>query len=112
MSRSVRVIWKNIQGRQHLNFNWPPIHKASAVFIAAAEWAPAANPDPYTPGPPGRPFIGEATISVTNIAPHDPEGTSSDGGVEFYLHVDWESPINVVLTITVLDDYETWTVVE
>jgi hypothetical protein len=28
------------------------------------------------------------------------------GGVEFYLHVDWDEPLNVQVTITVLDPIE------
>jgi hypothetical protein len=41
---------------------------------------------------------------VTNIGPHDPEGGS--GGVEFHLHVDFPSPLDVIVTISVLEDVE------
>jgi hypothetical protein len=30
------------------------------------------------------------------------------GGVEFHLHVDWNAPLDVIVTITVLDDVETF----
>jgi len=76
------------------NYNWTPITKRSAVIITAAEWAAGRDPFDET----GRPNLGEANVYVTNIGPHDPEG--STGGVEFFLHVDWDSPLNVQVTIT------------
>ena len=64
----------------------------------AAEWH--AGDDPFDAT--GRPNLGEANVYVTNIGAHDPEG-GPIGGVEFYLHVDWDSPLHVQVTITVLD---------
>jgi hypothetical protein len=69
--------------------------------ITAAEWAFAGGIFGLTDG---RPNLGEANVYVTNIGPHDPEGGS--GGVEFHLHVDFPSPLNVIVTISVLDDVE------
>jgi len=100
MSQSIRVIYRNQQGRQRKNFNWPPITKRSAVIVTAAEWK--AGRDPYDST--GRPHLGDADVYVTNIGPHDPEGES--GGVEFCLHVDYHDPLHVQVTITVLDDVE------
>lgn len=45
---------------------------------------------------------------LTNVGPHDPEG--GDGGVEFCLQVDWESPLDVIVTISVLEDIEAFVV--
>lgn len=104
MSQSFRLIYRNQQGRNRHNFNWGPITKRSAVIITAAEWR--AGSDPYDAT--GRPLLGEANISVTNIGPHDPEGGT--GGVEFYLHVDWDSPLHVQVTITVLGEVERYQV--
>src|SRR5215213_5049310 len=101
MARSIRVLYRGVQGRVRRNFNWPPITKSSAVVITAAEWAPAGGIFGLTVG---RPNLGEASVYVTNIGPHDPEGGS--GGVEFHLHVDWTSPLDVIVTISVLDDVE------
>lgn len=42
---------------------------------------------------------------MTNVGPHYPEG-----GVEFHLHVDWNSPLDVIVTISVLDDIVNFTV--
>lgn len=103
MARSVRVFYSGIKGRVRKNFNWSPINRKSAVLITAAEfhW-------PSTPGFGGlegiRPHLGSANIWVTNVGVHGPEGGS--GGVEFHLHVDWQHPLNVMVTITVLDDIE------
>lgn len=101
MARSVRVFYNNQQGRSRKNFNWTPINKKSAVVITAAEFHP--------PGGLGglediRPSLGEASIWVSNVGVHGPEPGS--GGVEFHLHVDFGSPLHVMVTITVLDDIE------
>ncbi len=105
MSQSIRIIYRNVQGRCKMNFNWPPITKRSAVIVTAAEWRAGTDPFDST----GRPNPGEADVYVTNIGPHDPEG--GDGGVEFYLHVDWDSPLHAQVTITVLDPVEEYVVV-
>ncbi len=100
MSRSIRLIYRNQQGRLRKNHNWDAITKRTAVIITAAEWKAGSDPTDAT----GRPILGEANIYVTNIGPHDPEGGA--GGVEFYLHVDWGSPLDVQVTITALDPIE------
>lgn len=105
MSRSIRILYRNQQGRSTKNFNWAPINKRSAVIITAAEWKPGGDPFDST----GRPHLGHANIYVTNIGPHDPEGGT--GGVEFCLHVEWNHPLHVQVTITVLDEIERFQVV-
>lgn len=105
MSRSIRLIYRNQQGRSRHNYNWDAITKRSAVIITAAEWRAGGDPTDET----GRPLLGEASVYVTNIGPHDPEGDT--GGVEFHLHVDWDSPLHVQVTITVLGQIENFRVV-
>jgi hypothetical protein len=105
MAHSIRLIYRNMQGRSRHNFNWPPINKRSAVVITAVEWQAGRDPHDAT----GRPNPGLAPVSVTNIGPHDPEG--GDGGVEFMLHVDWNSPLHIQVTITVHEDIENFLVV-
>ncbi len=100
MARSIRILYRGVQGRVRRNFNWPPINKNSAVVITAAEYALAGG----IFGTAGRPLLAEANVYVTNIGPHDPEGGA--GGVEFHLHVDWASPLDVIVTISVLEDVE------
>jgi hypothetical protein len=105
MARSIRVLYRDVQGRVRQNFNWPPINKNSAIVITAAEWSFAGGIFGPTAG---RPNLGDANVYVTNIGPHDPEG--GDGGVEFHLHVDFDSPLNVIVTISVLEDIEDFVV--
>jgi hypothetical protein len=100
MARSTRLILRGIQGRVRHNHNWQPIHQNSAVIITAAQFQFAGG----IFGSAGRPFLGDADVYVTNIGPHDPEG--GDGGVEFHIHADSNTPIDVMVTITVLDDVE------
>jgi hypothetical protein len=100
MATSHRVIYRNVQGRARLNFNWEPITQASAIVITAAQF----NFFGGTFGAAGRPILGDANVYVTNIGPHDPEGGS--GGVEFYLHADSSSPIDVMVTLIVLENVE------
>lgn len=101
MARSLRIFYSEQQGVSRHNHNWPVINKKSAVIITAAEF--------FWPGGLGglediRPHLGAASIWVSNVGVHGPEGGS--GGVEFLLHVDWPTPLNVMVTITVLDDIE------
>ncbi len=100
MARSTRFIRRGVQGRVRQNFNWEPIHQNSAVIITAAEFGFFGG----IAGAAGRPHLGDADVYVTNVGPHDPEG--GDGGVEFHIHADWATPIDVMVTITVLDDVE------
>ncbi|MCM5680657.1 hypothetical protein M8A51_14110 [Schlegelella sp. S2-27] len=107
MARSIRLLYKNVRGRARRNFNWEGLTEMSAVVITAAEWKPGT--DPFD-SPPGRPHLGEANVYVTNVGPHDPEG--GFGGVEFHLHVDWDSPLDVLVTITDLGPIERQIVLE
>lgn len=101
MARSIRIVYRGVQGRVRRNFNWPPINKNSAVVITAAEWMPSGGLFGITVG---RPHLGEANVFVTNVGPHDPEG--GDGGVEFHLHAESATPLDVIVTISVLEDVE------
>jgi hypothetical protein len=102
MARSVRVFYNNVQGVVRRNFNWPPINIRSAVIITAAEW----QSGPLGPSLDGtqRPILGAAPIWVSNVGAHGLGGEA--GGVEFLLHVDFNVPLNVMVTITVLDNIE------
>jgi len=104
MARSTRLILRGVKGRVRHNHNFAPIHQNSAVIITAAEFRFAGG----VFGDAGRPFLGDANVYVTNIGPHNPEG--GDGGVEFHVHADSSVPIDVMVTITVLEDVEATTV--
>ncbi|HEY9023877.1 MAG TPA: hypothetical protein VIP05_06225 [Burkholderiaceae bacterium] len=102
MAQSIRVLYRGQHGTIRKNFNWPPIRLDSAVIITAAEFVPHFNGPMGGPKTPGRPNLGAANVYVTNVGPHGPE--PEIGGVEFLLHVDWDHPLDVEVTITVLDD--------
>ena len=102
MARSVRFIMRNVQGRVRRNHNFAPIRQNSAVIITAAEWKFAGG----IFGSAGRPHLGEANVFVTNVGPHDPE--PDVGGVEFHVHAESATPIDVMVTITVLEDVESF----
>ena len=105
MSQTVRVYYGGaMSGRTRVNFNWSAINAESAVVITAAEY----SPNLVSPGFPNerRRVLGEATVWISNIGVHGGDPTGSDqeaGGVEFHIHVDFPSPIFVVVDITVLD---------
>lgn len=102
MAQSIRILYRNVQGTTRVNYNWGPIGLDSAVIVTAAEFTPVAAGVPVLSKTLGRPHLGSAKVYVTNVGPHGPEG--GEGGVEFLLHVEWGSPLNVVVTITVLED--------
>ena len=103
MAHSIRVFYDNVQGVVRRNVNWPPINIKSAVIITAAEW----QSGPLGPSLDGtqRPFLGASPIWVSNVGAHGVAGGEA-GGVEFLLHVDSAASLNVMVTITVLDDIE------
>jgi hypothetical protein len=116
---SIRVFYRGVHGRARRNFNWARITKNSAVLVTAAECS--FNPGNHVqggipvPGQPlpfnevegwkkERPNLGDADVYVTNIGAHGDGGEA--GGVEFILHVNWDSPLPVVVTITWLGECE------
>jgi hypothetical protein len=95
MARTIRVYWPNARSGWR-NFNWQGvIHRNSVVHISVCEGTLAkvlgTELDHIDR------FRGEATMFAKNAHPHDEGG----GGVEFYLQIDWGSPLNVVTDITV-----------
>jgi hypothetical protein len=53
--------------------------------------------------------LGAAPIWVSNVGAHG-DGVEA-GGVEFLLHVETQTPINALVTITVLDEIEDFVLV-
>lgn len=97
MPRTIRKYWGPFQGRTTLNFNWDEINHDSVVLINAAEYSVT------TPTSNEHRFIGAATITVDNIAPHGPP-YDPNHGVTFVVNVGWGAPLNIVTDITVLDE--------
>jgi hypothetical protein len=106
MAQSIRVLYRGQHGLKiRKNFNWPPINLDSAVIITAAEFTPHFGGLGGGPKTLGRPNLGLAPVYVSNIGPHGVPGGEA-GGVEFFLNVDWGSPLDVIVTITVLENIE------
>jgi hypothetical protein len=110
MSRSVRFIVRGVHGRVRMNHNWNAIKShASVVQISAAEIKPATLQPLPAPGAPAQNFIynlGDANVWVSNVSPHAGDHfVGEPGGVEFILNVDFPSPLNVAVTITVEDSF-------
>ena len=106
MTQSIRVLYRRVKGRVRLNYNWTPITERSAVHVTASEWSwgsSGVDPDSLVfDQRAGRSHLGDADVYVTNVGVHGPEpGT---GGVEFHLHANSDFPIDVVVTISVLDE--------
>jgi len=103
MTQSIRVLYRGQNGLKiRKNVNFPAINLDSAVIITAAEFAPHFGGLGGGPKTLGRPNLGLAPVYVTNIGPHGAGGEA--GGVEFFLNVDFGSPLDVIVTITVLDN--------
>ena len=96
MPQTIRKFWGPFRGRVTLNYNWPAINQDSVVLISAAEYQTS------TPASNEHRFIGAASITVSNIAPHGPP-FDPNHGVTFVVNVDWGSPLPIVTDITVLD---------
>jgi hypothetical protein len=106
MAQSIRILYRGQKGLKiRKNFNLPAINLDSAVIITAAEFAPHFGGLGGGPKTLGRPNLGLAPVYVTNIGPHGVAGGEA-GGVEFFLNVDFGSPLDVIVTITVLENIE------
>ncbi|MDF2903520.1 MAG: hypothetical protein K0S25_1158 [Bacillus sp. (in: firmicutes)] len=105
--RSYRVFYLRRNGRIPLNVNLDGfnITNRSTVLITAGQFPSGGGFfDPNV-----RLGVHGPDVFVTNICPHGPEGGA--GGVEFMLHINSNTPINVAVTITVLDPFEGYLVV-
>lgn len=105
MTRSTRIIFRNMQGRTRHNYNWDAISQETAVVMTAAMWQFSGG----ISGATGRPVLGpegqEPNVYVTNIGPHGSPG-GEPGGVEFLLHTESSGPVDVLITFTVFDPVE------
>ncbi|MFB6457123.1 hypothetical protein ACE38W_17765 [Chitinophaga sp. Hz27] len=99
-AKTIRVYWRNAK-TGWFNFNWDgTIYPDSVIHISTAEIQMASHSiagiaDVWR-------YRGLATIGVKNIRPHGPNpGDTITGGVEFYLQIDCNTPINIATDITV-----------
>jgi hypothetical protein len=92
MPQTIRKYWGAFHGQVVLNYNWPAIDQDSVVAVTASEY----NNERVR-------FIGNASITVANIAPHGPP-FDPNHGVTFVVNVDWGSPLNIVTDITLFEN--------
>lgn len=85
----------NRKGRADLHFSSPAISMNSVVHVAISE-ATALGPPLISGDQNFSSHFGAASITVQNISVRQ-------GAVDFYVYVDWPSPLNLVADITVLD---------
>jgi hypothetical protein len=90
---TVRKYLRNRRGRCLERLSNPNIRADSVVHVSATE-ATALSQGTLTPVF-GR-FIGAADIWVKNVSP-------SDGRVDFIVQVDWNTPLNIVMDISIFD---------
>lgn len=107
MARSIRYLIRGVHGRIRCNYNWPGVITArSVVHVTAGEVKYGTTQARQTaPTEDFHYHLGEANIWVSSISPHKNDFNGQDpGGVAFHLHVDWDSPLDVAVTVTVEDD--------
>ena len=97
MTRSIRQYWRGKQGRCVLNVNWDAVDSDSAVQVTAAEWRRDREHPDRSPR-----FVGDAAITVRNVVPHGPP-TDPNHGVTFVVTVDWNSPLDIVTDIALIE---------
>lgn len=110
-TRSFRQFWRGVRGTNvRANVNLPGVIRSvqEVVHVTAGEAVPLDPPSVIT-GPDGRTvqqnwryILGAARVWVSNISPHG--GGGDPGGVEFLLQVEWGSPLNIGVTVTVEGD--------
>ena len=102
--KSHRVFFRQQQGRipKNVNLEGFDITRRSVVAITAGQFVsggPVFDQDV-------RLTVHGPDVYVTNICPHGPEG--GPGGVEFMLHVDSDTPIDVAVTISVFEPWDSF----
>jgi hypothetical protein len=103
-TRSFRYLIRGVRGRNiRCNCNLDGIIKSrqAVVHVTAGEAVPFqesahTGPDGVIVRQNWAYTLGAAPVWVSNISPH-----FSPGGVEFLLQVEWGSPLNIGVTITV-----------
>jgi hypothetical protein len=101
MPQSFRKFWPDpFSGRRAINVNWDLIDSDSVVVVTASEYVSVANPPPDANL---QRFVGDATITVEDIAPHGPP-FDANHGVSFVVNVTFPDPLFIVTDITVFDD--------
>jgi hypothetical protein len=110
MATTFRHVLRGVHGRVRANFNMPDVVRSrqAVVHITAGEVIFNGTTSEVI-GPNGQLVsqnfiynLGDADIWVSNVSPHFNDHFNGEpGGVEYILHVNWDSPLDVAVTITV-----------
>ncbi|WEK50234.1 MAG: hypothetical protein P0Y66_21750 [Candidatus Kaistia colombiensis] len=98
MGFTARMWVPNRRGRCALHYSNPNINVGNVTHISASEATPQ-NPNSQLLGLPGQHWqtnFGAASITVQNISVRQ-------GAVDFYVFVDWATPLNLVVDMTFID---------
>jgi hypothetical protein len=107
MSRTIRYIKRGVKGRVKENFNWPDAIKSAKAIVNVTVGEIKAGTTTLSTLPPIQDFyyiLGDADVWVSNIGVHKNDFNREDpGGIGFIVHVDFDVPLDVAITITVED---------
>ena len=104
-ARTIRVFWRSAS-TGWFNFNWNGvITPQSVVHVSACECF--IDPGSLFGAEGVTRTRGDAPIWVKNVRPHGPNpGDTITGGVEFFLQIDWGTPLSIATDITVFGEPE------
>jgi hypothetical protein len=105
MAQSHRQFFKQVSGRvaHNINLDGFNITRRSAILVTAAP-CDLGGGDFFDPDI--RLNVHGPDVRVTNIVPHGPQGGA--GGVEWILNVDSPTPVDVAVTITLFEPWESF----
>ncbi len=99
---STRVFVRQVSGRLPVNVNLPDMNitRKSAITVTGG----LVNLGNGFFDPNVRLLVHGPDVHITNVAPHDDEGGGA--GIEFVVNVDSPTPVDVAVTLTVLEDFQ------
>ncbi|MFE5372764.1 hypothetical protein [Streptomyces mirabilis] len=112
MAQSIRMHYRQCQGRIRKNVPWDAVKARQAVVHASAAEVVDAEPSSIIGVGDEQDYmynLGDADVWVSNVSPHHYDHYFEEpGGVEFILHVDYSRPVDVAVTLTLEDGWPTW----
>jgi hypothetical protein len=107
MATSFRHVVRGVHGRVPANFNMPNLIRSRQAVVQITAGEITFDTSPSQVGGVQQDFmykLGAADIWVSNVSPHfNDHFEGEEGGVQYVLHVNWDSPLDVAVTFTVED---------
>jgi hypothetical protein len=103
MAFSHRQFIRNLSGRKafNLNLNGVEVTRRSVALVTAAPCDLGDGMDPDI-----RLRVHGPDVWVSNVVPHGPEG--GPGGIEYVITVAGDEPVDVAVTLTVLEPWDSF----